>query len=281
MSRLVRLSLVASAVMAAVLLAGCQPAVEVKTGERVVCTEGHVISEDIRTIEVPANEISNYKVTTVVQTCPQHTELVALYEEAQKAIAEGDLKTAQDKLSTIVASDPAFRKAKTQLEKVKTGEKPAVDNEQPAPPATTDGSNSKPGEGDTSTPAGTLLKWAPDTIKGFKSTKPIVELLNISREYVPESGTQAVSFVIVVEQAKTAKGAQAELNTQVKQQYPADQDTITVNGRKVFFGTNGNRFAAIGFTEGAVMVALEMSAEANKAPKTLKDELVEAAKQLP
>lgn len=281
MNRLTRSSLAIVAVLAVFLLAGCQPKVEVKTGERVVCTEGHLITEDIQTIEVPADEIANYKVVTVVQTCPQHSELVALYEDAQKAIAEGDLKTAETNLTKIVASDPAFRKAQTQLDKVKTGEKPAVDNEQPAPPATTDGTNSKPGEGDTSTPAGALLKWAPDNIKGFKATKPIVELLNISREYVPESGTKAVSFVIVAEQAKTAKGAQAALNTQVKQQYPADAETITINGRKVYFGTNGNRFAAIGFTEGAVMVALEMSVEADGSPKTLKSTLTAAAKQLP
>lgn len=281
MNRLARLSLATVAVLALFLLAGCQPKVEVKTGERVVCTEGHVISEDISTIEVPANEIANHKVTTVVQTCPQHTELVALYESAQKAIAEGDLKTAETNLAKIVASDPAFRKAKTQLDKVRTGEKPAVDNEQPAPPATTDGTNSKPGEGDTSTPAGSLLKWAPDNIKGFKANRPIVELLNISREYSPESMTKAKSFVIVAEQAKTAKGAQAALDNQVKQQYPADSDTVTINGRKAYFGTNGNRFAAIGFTDGAVMVALEMSVEADASPKTLKSALTAAAKQLP
>lgn len=281
MNRIARLLIALAAVMALVLPTGCQPMVEVKTGERVVCTEGHLISEDITTIEVPANEISNYKVETVVRTCEQHAGLVTLYQDAQKAIAEGDLKAAKDKLTKIVESDPAFRKAKEQLDKVTAGEKPEVDNEQPAPPVANDAPTTKPGEGDATTPAGSLLKWAPDTVSGFKSTKPIIELLNISREYVPDSGSNVVSFVIVAEQAKTAAGAKAELEVQVEQQYPEDNDTVTIRGRKAYFGTNGNRFAAIGFTDGAVMVALEMSVQPGESPKTLKDELVAAAKQLP
>lgn len=281
MIRIGRASLLAVVALCVALTMGCQPKVEVKTGSRLVCTEGHGISESIKTIEVPANEISDYRVKTVVKTCDEHAAVLPLYEQAQVAIADGDLKTAEEKLAQVVAADPAFRKAKSQLDSVKAGQEPAVDNEEPAPPTdTTQAPDDKPGEGDTSAPAGSLLKWAPDSVRGYTATKPTIDLLNIAREYVPESASGPVSFVIVAEQTKTAVGAESALKTQVKQQYPADTDTITINGRKAYFGTN-NRYAAIGFTDGSVMVALEMSVKPGDSPKSLKKALVAAAEQLP
>ncbi len=280
MIRIGRASLVVIVTLCVALTVGCQPKVEVKTGSRLVCTEGHVISESIKTIEVPADKISDYRVKTVVKTCDEHAVVLPLYEQAQVAIAAGDLKTAEEKLAQVVAADPAFRKAKSQLDSVKAGQEPAVDNEEPAPPAEAPAPDTKPGEGDTSAPAGSLLKWAPDVVRGFTATKPTIDLLNIAREYVPGSGSGPVSFVIVAEQTQTAAGAQAALNTQVKQQYPADTETITVNGRKVYFGTN-SRYAALGFTDGSVMVALEMSVKPGDSPKSLKKALVAAAEQLP
>jgi len=281
--------------LSVVFASGCQPKVEVKTGARVVCTEGHIISEDVRTVEVPADDIAAYRVKTTVQTCEKHAGIATPYAEAQQAIAAGDLSAAQEKLTQVVAIDATYRKAKSQLDELKANKKPAVDlDDTSAPPASAppagapsagappaDGSADKPGEGDTATPAASLLKWAPDAINGFSATKAMIDPLNIAREYVPAGGSSVVSFVIVAEQGKTSAGAKSALATQVEQKYTSDKDTITVNGHQAYFGTDGRRFAVLGFTDDAVMVALEMSARPGDTPESLKTAIIEAAKQLP
>jgi hypothetical protein len=130
------------------------------------------------------------------------------------------------------------------------------------------------------TPAASLLKWAPDSLDGYKAAKPVLDPLNIAREYVP-SGGRVASFVIVAEQSRTAAAAQQALSSQVKQRYPSDADAITVNGHKAYFGTDGRRYAVLGFSDGPVMVALEMTVSSGDSPKSLKSALVDAAKQLP
>jgi hypothetical protein len=57
---------------AALLLSGCRSTVTVKTGMRVVCTNGEVVSEDVRQIEVPAEEAGAYTVRTETVTCEAH-----------------------------------------------------------------------------------------------------------------------------------------------------------------------------------------------------------------
>lgn len=301
MMRIAKASLVPVLLLALALATGCQPKVETKTGSRVVCIEGHVISSDIKTVEVPANEVSSYRVETTVQTCPQHAEIEPVYQAAQQAIASGDLKTAQDKLAQVIDGDPNYRKAKQQLDTIKSGKKPTVDTEKPKPPAevapgnggnggnggnnggSDDGTqpDAKPGDGSTEQPAASLLRWTPDSIDGFTATKAVIDPLNIARDYVPAKNSAVVTFVIVAEQAKTEVGAKSALDVQVMQRYPSDKDTFKVNGHEAYFGTDGRRFAALGFTDGSVMVALEMSGKQGESVASLKKALTAAAKQLP
>ena len=75
---------------------GCRKRqVTVRTGEIVLCTEGEVVSDTTESIEVPADEVKDYGVTTRGDTCDLHAKLAALYETAQQAIADGDLEAAQ------------------------------------------------------------------------------------------------------------------------------------------------------------------------------------------
>ncbi len=54
---------------------------------------------------------------------------------------------------------------------------------------------------------------------------------------------------------------------------------MKVNGRTVYFGTDGRSFAAAGFTDGAVMVAIEGLPESGK-PSGLKGRLMGIVEQL-
>ena len=128
-------------------------------------------------------------------------------------------------------------------------------------------------------PVGALGKWTPDTITGFKAAKPLSDPLSISREYLPSGNSPAEALVIVAEQFRTAAEAKTGLERQVKRAYNKDSATFKVNGHSVYFGTDGRRFAALGFTDGAVMVALELTAAGD--PKGLRSLAEQVAKQLP
>lgn len=280
-----RFALVSAAVVlvvaVAVGLAACQKKVEVETGTRVACTYGHEVSNDVRTIEVPADEASNYRVKSERVVCDRHKKIESLYGDAQRALATGDTKTAKTKLLEVIAAEKGFGKAQAQVAEIDAGKTPTPDG-QPAKPGT--GSTPKPenpGEGDTSVPSGSLKVWMPDTLAGFTAQKPAVDVLSISRAYVPDGGSKAFTFVIVAEQFRSAKDAGVALDRRIKSRYTKDVDTLKINGHTVYFGTDGTRFAAAGFTDGSIAIGMEMSAREGTSPKALKGLMEDVLKQLP
>jgi hypothetical protein len=272
------LALVVALAIAGVSASGCQRKVEVKSGTRTVCTAGEVISDDVKTIKVPANKASAYRVRTVTVTCDKHKQLPILYADAQTALAAGDTKLAATKLAGVIALDPTYRKAKEQSDSIAKGGKPAPDTT-PAPSAVTPPPVTPPKPGEATATVGALGRWAPDTITGFTAARALADALTVSREYTPTGSSPAVSAVIVAEQFRTAADAQKGLEVQVKRHYTKDVATLKVKGRDAYFGTDGKRFAALGFTDGSVMVALELSAPKN--PKDLRALAEQIAAQLP
>jgi hypothetical protein len=276
----VTVALIVALAIGGVSTAGCQRKVEVKSGTITMCTAGEVISNDVKTIKVPANKAGTYRVRTIVTTCDKHAKAATLYAEAQAALSAGDTKLAAVKLAAVVALDPTYRKAKEQADAIAKGGKPASDTS-PAPSTPTTGAvpvtPSKPGE--TTETVGGLGKWAPDSITGFVAAKPLSDALSISREYIPSGASPTQGLVIVAEQFRTAADAKGALEHQVKQSYTQDVASLKINGHDAYFGTDGRRFAAIGFTDGAVMVALELTAA--KSPQNLRTLAEQVAKQLP
>lgn len=265
---------------------GCQRTVKVRSGVRVMCTEGHVISDSIKTIEVPAAKAGDYTVVNETRTCDKHSKLADLYAAAQEAITKGDLKSASEKLKQVVAEEPTYRKAKTQLDTIVAGKTPTPDTGTPGtnnngggttppPPNTPD-----PATNPTETTTGALTIWIPGTLSGWTAKGPSVDPLTVARQYLPSGGSKAVSLVIVAEQYSTETAAKAGLATKVKQAYAKDAATFTINGHSAYFGTDGRRFGVLGFTAGPVMVALEADGKSDT-PKELRGLLEDAAKQLP
>lgn len=263
---------------------GCQSKVEVKTGTRTICTYGEVISDTTHVIKVPARDAGKYRVVTVTKTCDRHLKLEALYSSAQSDIASGDLVAAQKKLADVVAIDPTFRKAKTQLDQIVAKKRPSPDTATPisaVTPGTTPSTETTPGATDPVGPVASLLVWTPDSVPGFTPAgKAGADALTITREYLPSASSGVVTCVIVAEQFRDAEAAKAGLQSQVKQHYSAQSETVQVNSHTAYFGTDGRRFAVLGFTQGPVMVAIEMSGKQGQ-QAALKANLTELAKVLP
>jgi hypothetical protein len=276
----VTVALLLALAIAGASTAGCQRKVEVQSGTRTVCTAGEVISSDVKTIKVPANKAGAYRVRTIVVTCDKHKELPILYSDAQTALAAGNTTLAATKLAQVLALDPTYRKAKEQAASIARGGKPAPDTApSPSTGTTTTAPGTPPKPGEAPGTVGALGKWTPDTVTGFVAGKPLSDALSVSREYVPSGSSAAQGMVIIAEQFRTAADAKAGLDRQVKRAYSKDGATITINGHDAYFGTDGRRFAAIGFTDGAVMVALELTTA--KSPANLRALAEQVAKQLP
>lgn len=276
-------SILALASLTATLVAtgGCQKTVEVQSGTRTLCTYGEVVSNTIKTVSVPAEEAALRKAETVTITCDRHKKLDALYSAAQADLTKGDMAAAQLKLAQIAADDPAFRQAAKQLAVIKSGKKPTPDNGNPG----SGGSNpttgtAKPGDDEITGPVKTMLKWAPGTLTGFKAAKPVAGAFTLTRQYAPASGSKARALVIDVEQFRDKGYASAALETYSKRPYSMGASTVKVNGHSAYFGTDNTRYAILAFTQGAVLIQVEMAADPGK-QAALKNALIAVAKQLP
>jgi hypothetical protein len=281
-------------------LTGCQRKVSVQTGERITCRFGDVIKDTVHTVKVPAAEAALYNVKTSFAVCDRHEQLLATYEKAQKDIAANKLKSAAELLSKVVAVDPKFAQAATQLAAIKAGNRPTPDLttvRQPTGTATsggtsTGGTNSggtgsttggtKPPGGNTPVgPTLTLAAWAPAALDGFKTGATSADALALTREYLPTPGSNSIEAVVIsVEQFSSGRMATAALKEQMSH-YGKNASSEKVAGRSSSFGTDGKQFAALGFVNGAMLVIVEGHCQKGVQPAALHDGLVSVAAKLP
>jgi hypothetical protein len=260
------------ALVLALALTGCsERTVKVQSGERVVCTYGETVSSTVKTIEVPASKAAIYKVTTKTVVCARHKALEELYAAAQKAIADGDLTAARAKLAGVLAVEADYRKAAEQAAAIDAGKKPVPDTSTGAPGGTPGGTTGG-GTGVPEGPVASLAIWVPDTISGYKADPVIADATALTRDYVPTGTSGFVSFVVVAEQFGDAAAAKAAAERTIAKQYPASRSTATADGRTLLFGATGPRFAAVAWSEDAILIVIEGYAKSGNAP-TLKSEL--------
>ena len=254
---LIVVAVIAALVAAAVLLSTAQRQVKVLTGEIIICTAGEIIEDNTEEIEVPEGDVADYGVTTRVITCDTHGDLEALYQAAQKAIADGDLVTARERLATIVERDPSYRNASAQLATINAGAPPAAD---PGSPTPAPGDTTPPGDTEAEVPTGpvvSLTKYVPDTIAGYVAQGILADAASLSRQYLP-TGTDADQLIIEVEQQVSASAAESAQMT-ILGAYGSSQTERTIAGRKVVAGSTGQYAVAV-FTDGALTIAVELHA---------------------
>lgn len=261
-------------------LVGCKAKmVTVTTGEIVLCTEGELVSDTTESREVRADEVGDYGVTTEVVTCDFHAKLASLYAQAQDAIVAGDLDAASRALAEIVATDPLYRRAGSQLTDITAGRTPIPDGA--VPPAggstTTVPDSERPGEESPTGPILNLARYVPDTLPGFVGQGLIADPLTLTRDYLPSSAGAATRLVIVVEQFQDADAAKAELSAVIKPAYSGGAQNLDVAGKAGYYG-QASVVSVVAFTDGGLLVVLEMATEG--APATLKTQLIELAREV-
>ena len=266
--------------LGALVLAGCSRMVSVQTGERIVCTYGEVLTDTVKTVEVPAADAAKYKVVRETITCDRHKRLEALYAEAQAAILAGDLTTAHAKLGEIVKTEPQFRNAAAQIAAIDAGKTPAVDKGAPQPgstatsgttPAQPGGTGSAPGK-EPIGPVASLSSFVPETLPGYTGDPITSDAFSLAREYVPTKAMPTDALVVVVEQYKDTAAAQSAIKYDLRGGYSTNGSTFTVAGRQVYFGTDSHRFAIVAWNEQGILVVIEASSKTGQ-PAGLKSHL--------
>jgi hypothetical protein len=278
MARVVRYALVAGLTVLLAASVGCQRKVSVETGTRVMCSYGHVISDDVKTVKVPVKQAVNEYIRTEVSTCPKHAQAEKLYQEAQSALAKGDMASAREKLKQVLALDKSFGSAAKQLADIDADKNPTADSGESKPAGAPGGAKS---DDPAASPAGKLSVWTPATLTGFNGGRLVIDVFTVTRDYRPTSTGRIALMVIVAEQQRTAVGAGALMERMVKRPCPYDAATVNVKGRKAYFGTDNRRLATMAITEGPVMVAVQMATVKEGDPSSLKADLVEVMNQLP
>lgn len=284
MSRVYKIALVALALIivasAAVFVIASNRKVEVTTGEIIECTYGHIVSEDVKTLRVPAREASKYGVRTVKTVCDEHAAVEEAYAEAQAALKKADLETAKRKLEEVLALDPAYRQAQSQLDAIVAGKKPSADSE-PAPSANDGDSATKPStpgdDADPTGPVASLTGWMPDDLDGYQADKMLADVLAVSRQYAGSGGR---TLVISAEQLGTEEIAKSIWDRDYKLRYAKNAKTLKINGKNAYGGTDGSEVAVLGIVDGPVLVVLQLSSD-DVEPPTLLSELTAMAKGLP
>jgi hypothetical protein len=270
MSRRLGTALVVAVFAGALALAGCTQLVRVETGEIVTGTYGEVLTDTVHVIEVPADQAANYTVTRETTTSPSYLKAEALYAEAQAAILAADLATAKAKLAEIVALDPTFRRARNQLDAIDAGQTPVPDTGSTNPSTPSTGTD----EGQLPVgPVASLSGYVPDNLAGYTAQPVIADAFTLTREYIPAAGSPVAHLVIVVEQYKDAKAADAQIKAVVAPGSGFDVSTVNVAGHELRFGTDGSLFATLAWNNNGVLVVIEASSAAHK-PADLKSTLV-------
>jgi len=277
------------------VLPGCKKQmVTVETGEILICTYGEIVSDTTEELEVPANEVAEHGVTTTVVTCDLHTKLEALYEAAEKALAEGDEEAAEKALAEIAATDATYRDAASRLAALRSGGVAAAggagagDGTGGASDGTTGGSGGTSGgtnppstPGDDAGPVGpiaNLTSFVPDRLPGFVGQRIYSDPFVLFRDYLPESSGKIVQLAVEVEQFKDNAMARKNIDDRVRVRYGSDGQNLKVGSLDAYFGTRPN-FAGLAMTQGPVFVLLEVYTTSSN-PAEHRDAMLAAAKAM-
>jgi hypothetical protein len=270
MKRFLGVLLALTLLLSAVLTGGCkQRMVTVKTGEIVICTAGEIIEDNTKDVKVPERDVAKYSVTTRITTCPDHGDIALLYNAAQAAIAAGDLKAAAEKLRELLALNPTYKNAGSQLADIEAGKTPKPDGSSPGGGNATD----TPNPDDTTDAVSNLVKYVPDAISGYAAQGIIADPASITRNYLPTSGS-ADQLVIMAEQTVDAKSAAAVIAV-LKTVYPGSSASVKIGGKTGYFGVR-DAFAFVVVADGPIVVSVELHAKSGKA-SSLKAEALKVA----
>lgn len=286
-SRARRITFVAVAVSAVLVLgivlsaAGCKPSVSVQTGIRTMCSYGHLVDEDVKTVKVPADKAASYRVVTKYITCPRHLEAERLMAQAKAALTKGDKANARKLLRQAFAKasnvqDPAGLSASLKVPRPAGGWTGGT-----AGGGTTGGGTSggtKPTDEGVVSPVD-LMVSLPKSLPGYQLVSENRSMVAATRTF---RGTTALpqQLVVQVTYVGTKQGYDDWFQDRVKLAYTISPQTLKAGGQSVYFATDGKRFATGAWYRGGGAFQVEAAAKSGS-PAALKSSVLDAIGRMP
>lgn len=285
-SRAWRIAFVAMVVSAVLVLGialsavGCRPTVSVQTGTRTQCSYGHPVSEDIKTVRVPADKAASSRVVTKYITCPRHLEAERLMAQANAALAKGDKNKAKKLVKQAFAKasdveDPSGLSAKLKVTR------PAGDTG-----TSSGGGTSGGGTSGGTKPTGEGVVSPVDLMVSLPKSLPGYVLLSENRSMIAATrtfrGTTALpqQLVVQVTYVGSEQGYEDWFEDRVKVAYTSSPQTVRAGGQKVYFATDGKRFATGVWYRGGGAFQVEAAAKSGS-PAALRSSVLDVIGRMP
>ena len=258
--------------------------VGVRTGQRVDCKYGHVISDTTRYLKVDASRARDYTVRRETTICALHLRALKLYGQAQKALSRKNKAAAKKLLAQVVAIDPHFEgagdkyaslggrvpaKGKVQTSSSSGGSGSSADN----------GSEGQPPSG-TST-SGIFLSRIPESVSPYKPVSRNEDLLSGSRLFgAKRASWSARSLTISVRWIGKKMKFDDWYRKRLAARFSESRDrNVSVPRGTGRFGTDSGKLANLCWNRGGYVYQIEVEARSGN-PGRLKGEAVRIAKLL-
>ncbi len=283
--------------------------VKVRVGERTVCRYGEVVTDKTRLVTIPRLFAGFYQVKTNRITCAKHRTCERLYEDASRAIANGDLKTAGVILSTIKKRDPDFKSLGMKIDAVNkeltaAGLDPIDTGSGSSSSSSSSGSSNSgssgslnsgeqggesgggnqsgtepPAESDGTPTYTYLLDLLPVDLSGYYLFDEKWADLDANRLFMPEGTSSITVLTLMVDLTGNADTSKTFIDNEVRRYYSGNKDNnVQVGNKKCYFGTYTDKSAILAWPRGGIVYRIEM--QSNSHPENLKDDLIEIAKKV-
>lgn len=143
------------------------------------------------------------------------------------------------------------------------------------------GSSEPPGAqpGTSATPAN-LFSIIPKDLPGYYVISEGQSVLAASRFFSAINNPRVKFLIMAVQQFGNSKEVQEWIDSSAKLHYSVDSQNVRIGDAVAYFGTDGREFAYMSWAKGSVSVEMEMLAKENVSPRSLYDDMVDAAKKI-
>lgn len=259
--------------------------VRVRTGLRILCRYGHVITDTTRFVTVDAAQAKNYSVREETTICAAHLRAQKLYAQAQAALAKKQKSKAKALLAKVVGIDPAFKSAASQY-KALGGEGAAGGSAGSSTKSSSSGSSSSSNSGGTTSggtsshqAGGTYLSRIPKSLTSYTLVSENEDALSGTRLFAARASSPVRLLTLSVFWLGKKTSFETWYRNTIRARYSVSLKTVTVSGSSAHFGTDGTKFAHICWAENGLVYQGEMEAREGN-PKTLQAQLVSVANKL-
>jgi hypothetical protein len=233
----------------------------VETGTRAICSYGHTIKDDSKTIIVFRWNASKYGVSTGRTVCGPHRDIKTLEAKIDDAKKRMDSKQVKALTKLLESTRIAVTRVNNYTE--------------------TDGNIGGKGNSERYY-SGDLISLIPNEINGYKMLSQSPGAITASRTYEPvaKGNSNIQMMTIALNQQNNEDDAIKSIDETIKTYYAANGTDTMVNNAKAYFGTDDQDHAILTYQINGVVFSIEMTVKTGS-PGSLLGVIKEVGRYVP